>query len=203
MSAQSSGPPTLDNGLINGTNTYDDGGSRYEVAFTSGTSYRLRLVNGAVDTHFKFMIDNHTMTVIASDLVPITPYTTNVLDIGMGSLHRFDTLQIQRNLTNLQANATILLFLRTPPPSPPTSGSVPFPNPPAPITKTPTTLKASSTMTPLHQHPRLSHTNTATAAMTRRTTSPLIFPKLFPLIMLPIPKPRPSRLIATIYSAGT
>lgn len=84
MTAQSSGPPTLDNGLINGTNTYDDGGSRFDVAFTSDTSYRLRLVNGAVDTHFKFMIDNHTMTVIASDLVPVTPYETTVLDIGMG-----------------------------------------------------------------------------------------------------------------------
>ena len=30
------------------------------------------------------MIDNHTMEVIASDLVPITPYTTDVLSIGMG-----------------------------------------------------------------------------------------------------------------------
>ncbi|KAF2678339.1 multicopper oxidase [Lentithecium fluviatile CBS 122367] len=86
--AESSGPPTLDNGLINGTNTYDDGGFRYNVSFTSETSYRIRLVNGAVDTHFKFMIDNHTMTVMATDLVPIEPYNTTVLDIGMGQ--RYD-----------------------------------------------------------------------------------------------------------------
>ena len=84
LSAQKSGPPTLDNGLINGTNTFDDGGSRLNISFESGKSYRLRLVNGALDTHFKFMIDNHTMTVIASDLVPITPYTTDVISIGMG-----------------------------------------------------------------------------------------------------------------------
>lgn len=83
-SAETSGPPTLDNGLINGTNTYDDGGFRYNVSFTSDTSYRIRLVNAAVDTHFKFMIDNHTLQVIASDLVPIEPYETTVLDIGMG-----------------------------------------------------------------------------------------------------------------------
>lgn len=88
MSAQSDGPPTLDNALINGTNIYEDGGHRYNVSFTAGSSYRIRLVNGAVDTHFKFMIDNHTMTVIASDLVPIQPYTTKVLDIGMGQ--RYD-----------------------------------------------------------------------------------------------------------------
>jgi FtsP/CotA-like multicopper oxidase with cupredoxin domain len=88
LSAQSDGPPTLDNGLINGSNTYDDAGYRYNVSFTEGTSYRIRLVNAAVDTHFKFMLDNHTMTVIASDLVPITPYETTVLDIGMGQ--RYD-----------------------------------------------------------------------------------------------------------------
>ncbi|KAI0546190.1 multicopper oxidase [Xylaria curta] len=86
--AETSGPPTLDTGLINGTNVYDDGGFRFNVSFTSGTSYRMRLVNGAVDSHFKFSIDNHTMTVIAADLVPIEPYNATVLDIGMGQ--RYD-----------------------------------------------------------------------------------------------------------------
>ncbi|CAI6317592.1 unnamed protein product [Periconia digitata] len=90
MSAQTSGPPTLDNGLINGTNTYESGGFRYNTTFTPGTSYRLRLVNGAVDTHFKFMLDNHTMTVIASDFVPIQPYEATVLNIGMGQ--RYDVI---------------------------------------------------------------------------------------------------------------
>jgi FtsP/CotA-like multicopper oxidase with cupredoxin domain len=90
IQAETSGPPTLDNGLLNGTNVFgSDGdaaqtGSRFSVEFTNGTSYRLRLVNGAIDTHFKFSIDNHTMTIIASDLVPIVPYTTTVLNIGMG-----------------------------------------------------------------------------------------------------------------------
>lgn len=90
MDAQTSGPPTLDNGLINGTNTFDGAGYRYNTSFISGNSYRIRLVNAAVDTHFKFMIDNHTMQVIASDLVPITPYETTVLDIGMGQ--RYDVI---------------------------------------------------------------------------------------------------------------
>ncbi|KAI0595724.1 multicopper oxidase [Biscogniauxia sp. FL1348] len=88
--AQTNGPPELDNGLINGTNTWEDGGYRYNTTFTSGTSYRIRLVNAAVDTHFKFSIDNHTLQVIASDLVPIEPYTTTVLDIGMGQ--RYDII---------------------------------------------------------------------------------------------------------------
>ena len=86
--AETSGPPTLDNGLINGTNVYGDVGSRFNMTFTEGESHRIRLVNGAIDTHFKFMIDNHTMTVIAMDFVPIVPYETTVLSIGMGQ--RYD-----------------------------------------------------------------------------------------------------------------
>jgi FtsP/CotA-like multicopper oxidase with cupredoxin domain len=43
-----------------------------------------------VDSHFKFSIDNHTLQVIAADLVPITPYSTTVLDIGIGQ--RYDLI---------------------------------------------------------------------------------------------------------------
>lgn len=88
--AQVNGSPYLDNGLINGTNVFGEDdwanqtGSRFESTVQAGKSYRYRLVNGAIDTHFKFTIDNHTMTVIAADFVPITPYTTDVLNIGMG-----------------------------------------------------------------------------------------------------------------------
>ncbi|KID83124.1 laccase [Metarhizium guizhouense ARSEF 977] len=94
--AQTTGPPTLDNGLINGTNVYGSDesssqtGTRFNVSFTSGRSYRLRLLNAAIDTHWKFSIDNHTMTVIASDLVPIQPFTATVLNIGIAQ--RYDVI---------------------------------------------------------------------------------------------------------------
>ncbi|KZZ93711.1 laccase Lcc4 [Moelleriella libera RCEF 2490] len=94
LSAQLNGPPRLDNALINGTNVYTSNGKttgkRFTVAFEEKKSHRIRLVNGAIDTHFKFSIDNHTMTVIASDLVPIKPYNTTVLNIGMGQ--RYDII---------------------------------------------------------------------------------------------------------------
>ncbi|PYH43768.1 uncharacterized protein BP01DRAFT_384152 [Aspergillus saccharolyticus JOP 1030-1] len=48
--AQTDGPPNLDNGLINDTNGDE------------GTSYRLRAYNAAVDTHVEFMLDNHTIS---------------------------------------------------------------------------------------------------------------------------------------------
>lgn len=87
-SALTAGPPFLSNGLINGTNTWNNSGTvvghRFNTSFTAGEKYRLRLINGALDTHYKFTIDNHTMTVIAADFVPIVPYQTTVLDIDMG-----------------------------------------------------------------------------------------------------------------------
>lgn len=87
-SALTNGPPQLTNGLINGTNTWNNSGTvvghRFNTSFTAGSSYRLRLVNTAIDTYFKFSIDNHTMTVIAADFVPIVSYSTTVLNIAMG-----------------------------------------------------------------------------------------------------------------------
>ncbi|KAH7057218.1 multicopper oxidase [Macrophomina phaseolina] len=88
------GPPTLENALINGNNVYNNSGtitgSRFETTFEEGKSYRLRLVSGAIDTHFKVSLDNHSMLVIANDLVPIVPYNTTVLNIGMGQ--RYDVI---------------------------------------------------------------------------------------------------------------
>lgn len=88
--AQGVGAPMVDNALINGTNVFGaDGdasqtGHRFNISFTPGKSYRLRLGNAACDTHFKFSIDQHNLTVIATDLVPIQPYTTTAIDIAIG-----------------------------------------------------------------------------------------------------------------------
>ncbi|KAJ4347142.1 uncharacterized protein N0V89_011080 [Didymosphaeria variabile] len=88
--AQTVGPPELQNGLINGLNTFEDGGSRYETSFDSGKSYLIRIVNTAIDTHYKFAIDGHSFQVVAMDFVPIVPYETTYLDIGMGQ--RYDII---------------------------------------------------------------------------------------------------------------
>jgi FtsP/CotA-like multicopper oxidase with cupredoxin domain len=96
LQAAASGPPTMPNCLINGTNVYTDTttevetGSRFEQTFVAGTKYRIRLVNGAADTHFRFTIDNHTMEVIAMDFVPIVPYNATDISIGMGQ--RYDII---------------------------------------------------------------------------------------------------------------
>ncbi|OQD73998.1 hypothetical protein PENANT_c190G06061 [Penicillium antarcticum] len=90
LQAATGGPPTAPNGLINGTNTWNDEGSRFKTVFEAGKRYRLRLVNAAADQHFRFMIDNHTMEVIANDFVPIHPFNATQLSMGMGQ--RYDVI---------------------------------------------------------------------------------------------------------------
>ncbi|KAI4287115.1 MAG: hypothetical protein L6R35_003630 [Caloplaca aegaea] len=54
------------------------------MTVTRGKKYLLRLINTSVDTTFVFAIDHHNITVISSDFVPIQPYTTDHVAIGIG-----------------------------------------------------------------------------------------------------------------------
>ena len=88
------GVPQLENGLINGANTYNctgstdsaclGNGTRFETTFTPGTKYLIRLVNTAIEGYIRFAIDGHSFSVISNDFVPIVPYTTDNLLIGIG-----------------------------------------------------------------------------------------------------------------------
>ena len=90
--AASGGPPTADNGLINGTmlNPSGVGGAYNKVTLTKGKKYRLRLINTSLDNHFKVSLDGHNLTVIQADFVPIVPYSTQWLFIGIGQ--RYDVI---------------------------------------------------------------------------------------------------------------
>ncbi len=83
------GPPSLSNGLINGKNVFAcpegdqkdpsciGNGTRSEWHFEKGKKYRMRLINTGLYSNFRFAIDNHDLTVISNDLVPIVPYKTD------------------------------------------------------------------------------------------------------------------------------
>lgn len=88
--------PTSDNNLINGKMDYDcsilpnntksnctphAGLSSFN--FTSGLTHRLRLINSGAEALQYFSIDNHTMTVIANDFVPVEPYNTTFVTLGV------------------------------------------------------------------------------------------------------------------------
>ncbi|KAF6223198.1 hypothetical protein HO133_000040 [Letharia lupina] len=88
-------PPKSDNNLINGKMNYNcslitDGQSCVPNAglskfkFHSGKKMRLRLINSGAEGIQRFTIDGHSMTVFANDFVPIQPYTTNVVTLGIG-----------------------------------------------------------------------------------------------------------------------
>lgn len=86
--------PSSDNNLINGKMNFDcaavgNGTSCTNNAglstfkFTSGKRIRLRLINTSAAAIQKFSIDNHTMTVIANDFVPIEPYNATIVTLAV------------------------------------------------------------------------------------------------------------------------
>ena len=111
--------PASDNNLINGKMNFDcstvaagdttpctnDAGiSKFK--FTTGKIHRLRLINAGAEGIQRFSIDGHQMTVIANDFVPLKPYTTNVVTLGIGQ--RTDVL-----VTADQGPATSSFWMRS------------------------------------------------------------------------------------------
>lgn len=88
--------PASDNNLINGKMNFDCGNlpksqcvpnaglSKFQ--FTSGKRHLLRLMNVGIQGIQKFSIDGHNMTVIANDYIPVQPYTTNIVTLGVSYL---------------------------------------------------------------------------------------------------------------------
>lgn len=86
------GPPAGDTILINGTNVNANGtaGKYSRTALTKGKKYRLRLINTSTNDNFKVGLDGHNFTVITADFVPIVPFTTQWLFLGIGE--RYDVI---------------------------------------------------------------------------------------------------------------
>lgn len=91
--------PASDNNLINGKMDFACGNSTGNITtgtcvnnaglskfdFTSGKKHRLRLMNTGIAAIQKFSIDNHTMTVIANDFIPIEPYEATIITLGVST----------------------------------------------------------------------------------------------------------------------
>ncbi|EXU94634.1 multicopper oxidase [Metarhizium robertsii] len=84
--------PRSDNNLINGRNSLDCTGNTNSsqtacgnmFKFSRGKVHRLRLINSGSESIEKFSIDGHVMEVIANDFVPVKPYKTEVVTLGIG-----------------------------------------------------------------------------------------------------------------------
>ncbi|KAJ4298794.1 hypothetical protein N0V88_003827 [Collariella sp. IMI 366227] len=98
MLAPNGSPRVLsDNNLINGKMNFDcstvaandttpcrnnAGLSKFKLQ--TGKTHRMRLVNTGADGVQRFSIDEHMLTVIAEDFVPVKPYNTSVVTLGVG-----------------------------------------------------------------------------------------------------------------------
>ncbi|KIW10823.1 hypothetical protein PV08_10122 [Exophiala spinifera] len=86
------GPSGTQNYLLNGKNTMPDlsAGQHALWKVQSGKKHLFRLINSAAQNVWSVHFDDHTMTVIAIDYVPIVPYETEWLNIGIGQ--RYDVI---------------------------------------------------------------------------------------------------------------
>lgn len=70
---------------------------RHEIFFEPGKKHKLRLVNSGSLATYKFWMDGHNFTVVANDFVPIEPYVTDVLIVGIGMSPILQILHIEEN----------------------------------------------------------------------------------------------------------
>ncbi|KAL2043517.1 hypothetical protein N7G274_003824 [Stereocaulon virgatum] len=89
--------PTMQSIVLNGTGSYTCDPSTdknclpqnkrkpiFSKVFQQGKRYLLRLINASTESAFVFTIDNHVLEVISTDLVPIHPFKTESIHIGIG-----------------------------------------------------------------------------------------------------------------------
>ncbi|KAN0078973.1 Multicopper oxidase domain containing protein [Elaphomyces granulatus] len=86
---QTQSAPEMTNILLNGIgqfgpSTNPNRPKKYNITFNEGHTHFMRIINTAVDTAFIFTIDDHTLEVIEADFVPIVPYTTPKILVGIG-----------------------------------------------------------------------------------------------------------------------
>ncbi|KAF1952869.1 hypothetical protein CC80DRAFT_167988 [Byssothecium circinans] len=80
------GPPKADSLLVNGTGRHipNNTGDYFRQTFQPDQRHLIRVINGGTDFHFHFSIDDHILQVVSADFVPIEPFFTNSLSVGIG-----------------------------------------------------------------------------------------------------------------------
>ncbi|KAK3934272.1 laccase [Diplogelasinospora grovesii] len=102
-------PPDSDNILFRGNNInpQQPGQGAYDrLTLTPGAKHLLRLINHSVDNSFTVSLVGHNFTVIATDLVPVTPTVRTSLFLGVGQ--RYDVIIVaDKAVDNYWFNATL------------------------------------------------------------------------------------------------
>ncbi|CAP61995.1 uncharacterized protein PODANS_5_1200 [Podospora anserina S mat+] len=101
------GPPPSDTVLFkgHGKNPQTGAGKFANVTLTPGKRHRLRIINTSTHDHFQLKLQNHTMTIIAADMVPVQAQTVDSLFLAVGQ--RYDvTIDANKSVGNYWFNAT-------------------------------------------------------------------------------------------------
>ncbi|KAK3322850.1 multicopper oxidase-domain-containing protein [Apodospora peruviana] len=101
-------PPDSDNILFRGKAVHPTGtgGSYDRLTLTPGKKHLLRLINASVDNSLTVSLVGHNFTVIATDLVPVTPVVRSSLFLGVGQ--RYDVIiDANQPVANYWLNATL------------------------------------------------------------------------------------------------
>ena len=134
--------------------------------FQTGKTHRLRLINAGAEGIQRFTIDNHTMTVMANDFVPIRPYDTKVVTLGVSCLttvRKAKTKRLPRSV-NEQMSSSKPTCLPKPPFGCDRISAATAPSPTKHMLSPPSTMtKQTLLSSPTRPQP---HTMTPTAAMT-------------------------------------
>ncbi|KAK0711770.1 multicopper oxidase-domain-containing protein [Lasiosphaeris hirsuta] len=102
------GPPDSDNIVFRGKAKAPtgSGGSYDRLVLTPGKKHLVRLINASVDNSLTVSLVGHNFTVIATDLVPITPVVRSSLFLGVGQ--RYDVIvEANQAVGNYWFNVTL------------------------------------------------------------------------------------------------
>jgi len=101
-------PPDSDNIMFRGKNVHPSGsgGSYDRLTLTPGKKHLLRLINASVDNSLTISIVGHNFTVVATDLVPVTPTVRSSVFLAVGQ--RYDIIiEANQPVGNYWLNATL------------------------------------------------------------------------------------------------
>lgn len=104
----SPGAPESDNILFNGKNInpLGEGGEYSNLTLTPGKAHRLRFINPSVEHHYQVSIVDHSMTVIATDFVPVEAKTADNVFLAPGQ--RMDVIiDASNTVDNYWMNVTM------------------------------------------------------------------------------------------------
>ncbi|KAK4682451.1 hypothetical protein QC764_0019290 [Podospora pseudoanserina] len=92
---------------------YEDEPPELEVPNSRPKRYLLRLINTSIGSTFIFSIDNHLLSIVSADFVPIYPYLNSSILVGIGQRYNVIVEANPRNNTKQPLDSNENYWIRT------------------------------------------------------------------------------------------